>query len=289
MDSSRHDSAERDCLKYASEKHKEELIAHGFEILKQQNLDNYLFRNSPWKTYWKVKAKDESIGFVKVNYGYPTPRVNEIIGKKEALLSEYFSEKLQGEMSLAAPRIIKHWYSKSGYFCVFKWQDLEGQSLQSCLADPNLLEKLVTLLKNLNEIHPPGWWCSDYEVHNFAGKGINLTHPIDMAPFGFDLDDNLAVISDGRLYFYDFEFIQWTPKGLQETYLALKTLFTSRRSLFSFFAKDNPAKVMLRHINGKSNTDLINQASSALWQKLLRNKKNTIYAWLKIKVCKLLI
>jgi len=166
--------------------HKDDFTLQGFNPVKQLNLDNYLLRNSPWKTYWKIQLPDGKMGFAKVNYGYPNERTNYIMGKKEALLSYYFSKHIKSRRGITVPELVDHWGSKSGYFVVFKWEELRPISLQFCLGNPILIETLSVLLRELNSLPPPRWRSIDYEVHNFAGTNNEMKIRKELAPFGFD-------------------------------------------------------------------------------------------------------
>ena len=250
--------------------HRLDLERRGYKNIKQCCLDNHLIRNSPWKTYWSADHSQFGNVFIKINYGYDA-NINSWMGAKEAKLPAYFSAHYKGMDNIAFPLVFDHWDMGKASAVVFQNVQFEKHSLFSLIHDFQQYDLLADLLSIWNTIPPPVWWNSKYVLHDFACHDQMKSQPKVLAPFGFDLDDNIGVDPEGRLYVYDFEFIQWTNYGLQNLFIAHK-LLQSRRQIFNSLSGKGMALNLIFLVKGKVETNSLKQASEAFKTKLLRDK-----------------
>jgi hypothetical protein len=251
-------------FKCIPEIHKKEFLEHGYCAIEQIEIH----WNSILNTKWRLQNKDGIICYAKVYYGYGRS-LNKILGKKDVLLALYFKQYLGSLSYVEPPKLIDHWESESEYFTVFEWVNLDHNSSNRTHLFMDIFAKF---LRKLEIVPYPDFWSDEFEPQNYACQSRKAVNKGELAPFSFDLEDNIHIIlPSGKLYFYDYEHIQWANKGLQATYICLKRLlFSPKVLLFSFF-KNSDTKLLCMHLDKKQRRKLIGQTSQALTKEL----KNT--------------
>jgi len=224
--------------------HRSVLVAHGYRNVAQSGLSGALVQNQRWKTYWKAKTGSSTRCFIKVNYGYENPAMNLTIGQKEARLPGWFAPYFEHDSMIAFPEVIDSWEQDGHSYVVFVDQDFEQQSLFSVATLPTLAARVRRFLAVWSQIPEPPWWHPAMEPHDFALQSAAHPSRHPSQPFGFDLDDNIGLDPQGRLFCFDFEFIQWGSPELQRAYWCCK-LSTSRRQLVGMLTGRNFAASLL--------------------------------------------
>lgn len=250
--------------------HRSILEKRGYIIERQANLDNHLVRNSPWKTYWLGVHDIHGPVFVKVNYGY-SDEINHSMGDKEARLPEYFADRFRGGGRVKFPTVVESWQGADGCFVVFAREDMEERSGFAVLMDESWWREFVELLKAWEAVDQPDWWSNDHVLHDFALDQSYGEEPTQTSPFGFDLDDNLAILGDGKLLLYDFEFIQWSNPFLQSVYMAQKYLTESRKVFVETLRGKGPISMILGNARGRVSRNTVRQGLMVHRSKMERN------------------
>lgn len=271
-----------------SARHRSALEYRGYVVERQANLDNHLVRNSPWKTYWLGVHDVHGQVFVKVNYGY-SDAINCNMGEKEARLPGHFADRFRDRGRVKFPTVFESWQNADGCFVVFAREELEERSGFGVLMDDAWWREFVELLKIWEDAEPPDWWSSDHVLHDFALDQRYGERSGPTSPFGFDLDDNLAIAGEDNLLLYDFEFIQWSNPYLQSVYIAQKYLSESRKVLVDLLRGSGPIAVILRNVRGRVSRNTIRQSLVVHRRKTERNGEINLQRRVRgVLTCKLI-
>lgn len=230
-------------FRVASDEHRSALAARSYDALQQLTETGPFRGNAPWKTYWKAEHPSHGPVFVKVNYGYDMP-VNVAMGQKEAWLPAHFAARFEDFPRVRFPTVVDAWPLGRAFAVVFRQERMSALSLSALASDSAQAASLVEFLCRWATIPPPDWWDERYVLHDFGCHASLQPGPGQLAPFGFDLDENFGVDPGGRLVAHDFEFIQWTSRGLQSAYVTLKLLAARRRALAFLFDRGLAAEIV---------------------------------------------
>jgi len=256
-------------------RHRLALDQHGYRDVTQFGLSGSIARNQQWKTYWRATTSGSTRCVIKVNYGYEDPDINLIAGQKEAQLPIWFARHFEQESMIMFPDVIDYWEQDGHSYVVFADQTFTHQSLFSIATRPELATVVRRFLDVWSQIPMPPWWQPAMEIHDFACQAGVVLDPNDAQAFGFDLGDNIGLDSLGRLFFFDFEFIQWASPQLQRAYWCCK-LAVHRRHLIGLIAGKGFAASLL---NGSdlSDTSLpCRQAGEAFLTSIRHKRKPSI-------------
>jgi hypothetical protein len=269
MDHSEHDRpADPD---EAAARHRRALGERGYADVRQMHTEGNLLRNARWKTYWRATHSQFGEVFVKINYGYRGTG-NRAMGEKEAWLPGYFASHFAGR-PVAFPRVVDFWQTDGASAVAYEFVEHPIRSLVSLVSDDALRPVLLEFLRTWITIEAPQWWLDDHVINDFGRDGDLPARPSHTAPFGFDLDDNIAIDGQGRLFFYDFEFIQWTTRGLQQIYLALRLLQSKRHALASLMGR-GAAVELIAQVPPPERGNVARQALRAYREALRRNGRS---------------
>ncbi len=264
-----------------AESHYNEFISRGY----RQCEEIYPQHNAHWKTYWKLERNDGVQCFSKVNYGYDDAAINVIMGRKEASLSEYFQQFIHRTPGCQVPLVLDHWESYCGYFVVYEWLELQSLPLVSILESAEMTGLLTELLLLLDGIPPPPFWSKDMVIHDFGCEACYPADGCEMAPFGFDLDDNLSFSqTSGKLVVHDFEFIQWVARGLQGTYITLKCLHEFRKHLVKVVRSESSVRRVAATVQKSLRRVRMAQAAEVLVRARQRKHRWTAGARLRLEL-----
>ncbi|MGB5705621.1 MAG: hypothetical protein WBM41_02225 [Arenicellales bacterium] len=252
-----------------SNSHKILLESRGYEVHRQLCLDNYLVRNARWKTYWHASKHGVGDVFVKINYGYNVG-TNTLYGKKESLLPPYFASYCTQLPGIKYATVIESWEQDSDFGVVYKYETFTNKPIGSLLYDVEHHGQLLQFLKVWSEIPPPDWWNDEFVLNNFALQTYPIPGDTKSAPFGFDLGDNLGVDQNGKIFIYDFEFIQWASPGLQDAYFNYFILGTWR-NYFKLLSRKSFVYMMFQRVVSDGNSGNIVHGYRIYRERHLRN------------------
>jgi hypothetical protein len=172
-----------------------------------------------WRTYWKAEARDETRIFIKAYFGHDDPEFNLINGTKQVKLTHYFSNTLVHVENVSLPYVKDHWEADDVYFVAFSWRNIQTVDLRTLFMNRNFCSAIHALIDALSSVRPPNWWSREMETHNFALTNYDVMDFNVSSPFDADLLGNIAIENDDKIYFHDFEKVQWSKKGLMELHL----------------------------------------------------------------------
>jgi hypothetical protein len=240
-----------------------------WRFLKQKRID-------VWRTYWKGMMNGSIPVFIKVYFGYSDKNFDQLMGKKEVALEQYYNSIHDLPNDVVLPHVLDHWGSETGYFVTYEWRNLHVVDLGTLLRKEKLRDTFFSLLHWLRQIPPPPWWTRKFEEQNYAYNDDFLETSDELSPFDFDLDRNICLTEDGALYFHDFEKHQWTPRGLQDLYVCFSILDSSYQQTYSINEGFKICQSLFDSIGTKFPIETLNQAAKAYEETIERISKMTV-------------